>query len=315
MKSVAVVLQEPGRIELGELDLIEPSPSDLVVDLDWTGISTGTERLLWRGEMPSFPGMGYPLVPGYEATGHVRAAGDATGFQVGQRVFVPGAHCFASVRSLFGAAASRLVVPAERALAVDDTIGEQAILLALAATAHHALVAPNAKLPDLIVGHGVLARMLARLAIALGGRRPAPVVWEIDRIRGTGAEGYRVIHPDSDSRRDYQSIYDVSGDTSLTDTLIARLAPGGELTLAGFYSKPISFSFAPAFIRESRIRIAAEWKLADLRAVRDLVSDGRLSLDGLITHRQEAATAPQAYRDAFEDPACLKMIIDWRQYQ
>ena len=54
-----------------------------------------------------------------------------------------------------------------------------------------------------------------------------------------GASGYSVVHPDDDPRRDYRAIYDVSGDATLLDTLIARLAPGGEIVLAGFYSEPL----------------------------------------------------------------------------
>ncbi|WP_404326071.1 hypothetical protein [Aerophototrophica crusticola] len=46
--------------------------------------------------------------------------------------------------------------------------------------------------------------------------------------------------------------------------------------------------------------------------MRDLVESGRLSLDGLITHRLPAREADAAYRTAFGDPACLKMILDWR---
>jgi 3-hydroxyethyl bacteriochlorophyllide a dehydrogenase len=42
------------------------------------------------------------------------------------------------------------------------------------------------------------------------------------------------------------------------------------------------------------------------------INDGRLSLDGLITHRMEATQAGEAYRTAFGDASCLKMIIDWR---
>ena len=39
-----------------------------------------TEKLLWNGTMPHFPGMGYPLVPGYESVGRVIEAGPkATG--------------------------------------------------------------------------------------------------------------------------------------------------------------------------------------------------------------------------------------------
>jgi len=94
--------------------------------------------------------------------------------------------------------------------------------------------------------------------------------------------------------------------------LIARLAPGGQITLAGFYGEPLSFQFAPAFMRETRIRIAAEWREPDLIAAKELVESGQLSLDGLITHRSHAIDAPAAYRTAFTDSSCLKMILDWR---
>ena len=99
------------------------------------------------------------------------------------------------------------------------------------------------------------------------------------------------------------------------DALIARLAPGGVVTLAGFYSAPLSFTFPPAFMREARIAIAAEWKQPDLDAVNALIAARRLSLAGLITHCVAADDAPQAYRQAFEDPACLKMVLDWRNKQ
>jgi 3-hydroxyethyl bacteriochlorophyllide a dehydrogenase len=74
----------------------------------------------------------------------------------------------------------------------------------------------------------------------------------------------------------------------------------------------LSFAFPAAFMREARIRIAAEWKEADLIAVKRLIESGDLDLDGLITHRQVATEAPSAYRTAFTDPSCLKMILDWR---
>ena len=305
MDALAVVLSGPGALSLDRLALDAATDRDVVVDVEWSGISTGTERLLWSGEMPPFPGMGYPLVPGYETVGRISAAGTSSGGRVGDRVFVPGARCFGDVRGLFGGAASRVVVPAGRVAAYDERLGEEAVLLALAATAHHAIGAT----PDLIVGHGVLGRLLARLAVIAGG---SPTVWELNPARAAGAEGYHVIDPAQDSRRDYRAIYDVSGDANLLDTLVAHLAPGGEIVLAGFYSQRLSFSFPPAFMREARLRIAAQWQPPALAAVAAMAGDGTLSLHGLITHRSQAAEAPGAYRTAFGDPACLKMILDWR---
>jgi bacteriochlorophyllide a dehydrogenase len=30
-----------------------------------------------------------------------------------------------------------------------------------------------------------------------------------------------------------------------------------------------------------------------------------------VTHSHPAVEAPEAYRTAFDDPACLKMVLDW----
>jgi bacteriochlorophyllide a dehydrogenase len=200
-------------------------------------------------------------------------------------------------------------VPAERIIKADERLGEKAVLLALAATAHHAVAALHARLPELIVGHGVLGRLLARIAVAKGGQ---PIVWERSTVRSAGADRYQVVDPDADPRRDYTSIYDASGDAGLVDTLVARSAKGAEIVLAGFYEERVGFSFPPAFMREIKLRIAAEWQPSDLSAVTTLIEQGRLSLDGLITHRTPAMDAATAYETAFTDPACLKMVLDWR---
>jgi 3-hydroxyethyl bacteriochlorophyllide a dehydrogenase len=313
MKAHAIVFEQPRHLSVQSLDLPELADQQVHVQVEYSGISTGTERLLWDGSMPTFPGMGYPLVPGYETVGRVvRVARDGL-LKVGQRVFLPGANCFQGVRNLFGGSASDLVVPQERAIPVPESLGAQAVLLALAATAYHAVAGGGKRevitSPDLIVGHGVMGRLLARLTVAAGA--PEPTVWETQAVRMDGAEGYRVMHPDDDPRKDYKAIYDVSGDSNLLDRLILRLAPGGEVVLAGFYKQDLHFAYAPAFMREAQIRTAAEWKRADLLAVTELVSTGRLSLEGLITHHQSPRNALAAYEVAFSDPLCLKMIMDW----
>lgn len=308
MKTLAVTIREPKIIELSRLDLDDPGPDDVVVETAYSGISTGTERLFWSGEMPPFPGMGYPLVPGYESVGHVVDAPSAHKSKIGSFVFVPGASCFGPVKGLFGATASHLVVPAPRVVPIDESIGEKGALLALAATALHAS-ADGAAQPDLIIGHGVVGRLLARIAVIAGG---SPTVWETNPARRDGAVGYEVRAPDEDARRGYRTVYDASGNVDVLDTVIQRLAPGGEIVLAGFYNR-INFAFAPAFMREARLRIAAQWQPKDLDTVRNLILTGALNLDGLITHHAAPHTADDAYKTAFTTPECLKMIIDWSQ--
>lgn len=300
-------MTKPEHLSLQRVDLLPPGAADVVVHVEWSGISTGTEKLLWLGRMPNFPGMGYPLVPGYESVGRIVQAGAESGQRIGSRVFIPGSRGFRDVRGLFGGAAGRLVTPAARVIPVDESLGDSAILLALAATACHAVAEHP---PELIIGHGVLGRLLARITIAMG--HPAPNVWELDAERAEGAEGYRVLTPQTDERRDYARICDASGDSNILDQLVGRLRAGGEITLAGFYDR-LSFAFAPAFMREMRLRIAAEWRAQDMAALHALLAEGKLSLANLITHRQAAGDAPDAYRTAFSDARCLKMVLDWRK--
>jgi len=307
MQSVAVVMEEPRRLTLASLVLDEPGPADIVVETLWSGVSAGTEKLLYTGRMPFFPGMGYPLVPGYETIGRVVDAGPDAGLPVGANVFVPGAHCFGSVSVVHGGSASHLVVPGARAARVDAALGERGVLLALAATALHAVNVADAAGDALVVGHGALGRLIARILVSRG---VAPTVWETNPLRATGAQGYGVLAPDADPRRDYRHIIDVSGDAKALDSLIQRLAPRGRVTLAGFY-ETVGFAFPPAFMREAEFRISAQWAPGDLGETVKLVESGALSLDGLITHRRDAREAAEAYSVAFEDPACVKMVLDW----
>ena len=302
LRASAILFDGTSRADLRTLTLIPPQADDVVVDVLWSGISTGTERLMWSGEMPPFPGMGYPLVPGYEAVGRIVQSQSAPE-RVGEFVFVPGARCFEGAQGLFGASASRLVVPADKAHRISLAEPREGVLFALAATAHHAVI--GGPLPDLIIGYGVLGRLTARLTVALGGN---PVIWETNASR---RDGPAVIAPDADTRRDYASICDMSGDAGIIDKALPHAAHGAELCLAGFYAARPSFSFPLAFRKEMRLRVAAEWRPSDLTAVTALVLSGHLSLAGLITHCVPAANASAAYAQAFSDPSCLKMLLDW----
>jgi len=313
-RAQAIVFEAPQSLSVQTLELKSFDDKDLEVEVGFSGISTGTERLLWDGTMPPFPGLGYPLVPGYETVGTVVRVADTADLRVGDQVFIPGSYSFQGVRNIFGGAGSRLIVPHDRVVRVAPELGPKAVLLALAATCYHTISLGGARepmvAPDLIVGHGVMGRLLARIALALG--LPAPTVWETQTARRGGAVGYVAIDPQDDARRDYRAIYDVSGDGAILNRLIGCLAPGGEIVLAGFYKNDLSFAFAPAFMREAQIRVAAQWKKHDLQAVTALVETGALSLEGLITHTLNPGQAREAYEVAFGDVQCLKMMIDWR---
>ena len=311
MITKAVVMSEPGSLSIQPVDLKSPSKEDVVIDINYSGISTGTEKLFYNGKMPQFPGMGYPLVPGYESTGEVVQAPKDSNLKIGDMVFVPGADCYSgSVKSLFGGAAQMIISSPNRLIKIDPTMGCNGALFALAATARHAIAGFGNKMPDVIVGHGVLGRLLARLVI-LAGEKP-PIVWEKNILRHSGATDYEVVLPEYDERSDYDCIFDVSGDSEILDSLIGRVRKGGEVVLAGFYPDRLGFGFAQAFLKEVSLRVSAEFTPEDVATTKLLIEDGSLSFDGLISDVYSAKNANKAYNIAFNNAECLKMVLDWR---
>lgn len=309
MQTDAIVFERPGMLDVRRVSLSRPGDGDIVAETLFSGISTGTEKLLYEGAMPSFPGMGYPLVPGYESVARVVEAGPASGRRVGETIFVPGASCYTDAAGLFGANAARLVVASARTVPVDPGMAEEATLLALAATAHNA-VSRARQTPGLVIGHGVVGRLVARIVTAQG--HEPPTVWETAPERRDSGGLYPVIDPSEDTAGRYAAAIEASGNMAALDAAIARLGKGGEVVLAGFYGERVSFGFVPAFMREISVSIAAEFRPADIQAVLSLIEAQRLSLAGLITHHAAPQQARTAYRTAFTDRSCLKMVIDWR---
>ena len=174
METLAVVLEAPEKLSLKTLELRDAGRDDVIVDVHFSGISTGTERLLWSGRMPPFPGMGYPLVPGYESVGRVVDAGADAKDRIGQTVFIPGSTGFIGARGLFGGAAQRLIAPSARVIPIQESLASQGVLIALAATARHA-IADGALPPELIIGHGVLGVILPTMIVAITGLFLTPV--------------------------------------------------------------------------------------------------------------------------------------------
>ncbi len=84
MNCRAVYFIAPGRIELREEPLPEPDPGQVMVAVEVSGISAGTEMLVYRGQFPrdltdshdSLSGdLHYPLCYGYASVGRVKALG------------------------------------------------------------------------------------------------------------------------------------------------------------------------------------------------------------------------------------------------
>jgi 3-hydroxyethyl bacteriochlorophyllide a dehydrogenase len=137
MHTHAIVIPEPNRVELREVELTAPGPDDLVVQTVYTSISAGTERMLLAGRLPH-PMLSFPIVPGYETVGRVVGRGANVPAELeGQLVYVGGARCFVGVNPAWGGQAATLIADHRRVVPLGAIDPRHGVLLALAATALH----------------------------------------------------------------------------------------------------------------------------------------------------------------------------------
>ncbi len=86
MQTQAIVFPEVNRAALETITLPPRQPSDVLVEVELSGVSVGTEVWALTGQRP--PGdTTFPCVPGYQAVGVVREAGPDAAVRPGERVF------------------------------------------------------------------------------------------------------------------------------------------------------------------------------------------------------------------------------------
>ena len=175
MTSKALWYVAPGKVELRDDTLPEPGDKQVRIEMSYSAISRGTERLVFNGSVPSsewermrapfqdgdFP---FPVKYGYSATGIVRAGHKEL---IGRRVFTLHPH------------QDQFVVPAETVVPIPNDIpSRRATLAANMETALNAIWDSGAGPGDRItvIGAGVVGLLTAYLA----ARLPAAEVTVID---------------------------------------------------------------------------------------------------------------------------------------
>jgi threonine dehydrogenase-like Zn-dependent dehydrogenase len=187
--AVAFYTVRPGLGELRTVKLPTPGPEDVLVKTMWTGISRGTETLVFRGEVPArqyaamraphqdgeFPG---PVKYGYLNVGEVQAGPDHLR---GRTVFCLYPH------------QDRYVVPATAVTPLPDSVPpRRGVLAGTVETAVNALwdAAPLIGDRIAVVGAGMVGCCLARLLAGIPGA--SIVLIDVDPGRAVVAEALEV---------------------------------------------------------------------------------------------------------------------------
>jgi 2-desacetyl-2-hydroxyethyl bacteriochlorophyllide A dehydrogenase len=256
MRASAVHFVAPRRVELREVELPDPSEGRIVVATEWSGISSGTELLAYRGEVdPDLPldetlgalagTFAYPFRYGYSAVG--RVVRPAAPFREGQRVFAFHPH------------QDRFVAEAGDAVAVDDLDPRAATLYPLVETAVQVSLdaAPRLGETTVVLGLGavgiLVAALLARAGVVVLGSEPEPA-----RRAAAGAFGVRAIDPGDVAEavaaetggRGADLAVEASGNPRALASCLGLLAHEGTALVCSWYgTKPVSLPLGAAFHR------------------------------------------------------------------
>lgn len=319
IKSRAVVIPRRNTVELRTVQVLEPRAGDVLVRTAYTSISAGTERMLLDGRMPH-PALLFPVVPGYETVGQVVQVGaKAPRDLLGQWVYVGGARCFRGVNPAWGGQSEYISAEADRVVplgAIDPATG---VILALAATALHGVNVGQIRRNDrvLVLGQGIVGQLAARFARIQGAAHVA--VADRVGVRLGVAQADQVIDITRESldeaigEANINVLIEATGSMTALAGGLPLLANHGRVLLLGYYDH-INIPYAPLFMREAQVLVAREWQFGpdgDLPRVRDMLASGELDVSGLLTHRVPLDRIQAAYRLAFEDPSCLKLIVEW----
>jgi 3-hydroxyethyl bacteriochlorophyllide a dehydrogenase len=319
IKSRAVVIPRRNTVELRTVQVLEPRAGDVLIRTAYTSISAGTERMLLDGRMPH-PALLFPVVPGYETVGQVVQVGaKAPRELLGQWVYVGGARCFRGVNPAWGGQSEYISAEADRVIplgAIDPATG---VILALAATALHGVNLGEIRRTDrvLVLGQGIVGQLAARFARLQGAAHVAVADRVSTRLGASQAD--QVIDITRESldeaigEANINVLIEATGSMTALAGGLPLLANHGRVLLLGYYDH-INIPYAPLFMREAQVLVAREWQFGpdgDLPRVRDMLASGELNVSGLLTHRVPLDRIQAAYRLAFEDPCCLKLIVEW----
>jgi 2-desacetyl-2-hydroxyethyl bacteriochlorophyllide A dehydrogenase len=248
----------PHAVELRDGPALrEPAEGEIVARALVSGISQGTEMLLYRGEGPipfdpSLDAEGAPTYPrryGYAWVGEVIAAGAGADIAPGERVFALAPH--GDVHLLRRSAARPLpaTIPSERA-----------VLAANLETAVNCIWDAGIGLGDevVVLGGGVVGLLIVALACRAGARvrlvEPSPR----RREAGLALGARQAVAPDED-RPDARAdvVIGATGDPAEIDRAVAHAGSEATIVIASFYGERRSPVALGADFHRRRLRLRA----------------------------------------------------------
>jgi 2-desacetyl-2-hydroxyethyl bacteriochlorophyllide A dehydrogenase len=342
MKARQAVVLEPFRVGVREVELPPPAADQILVAAEVSAVSAGTELAVYTGTHqwlldPNMPDWKFPFRPGYSAAGTVVAVGgDVRGWKPGDRVSFPGNH----------ASLELLTVGHERGRLWRLPEGMDAEKAAVACIARYGLgaavrVGLTLGRSVAVLGLGIIGQFALRSFVAAGAY---PVVGidavAMRREAALAAGAHHVINPSAgDVRRQLSAILNARGAEVVADatgvpdavpTAMSLAYDAGQVVVVGsprgraqdvnFYDDlhrryiEVTGAHGNMLFEPAHTRLAGAWDIDKAQNwLLAAIHTGRLSLDGLVTHR----IGPEGLGEAYEGllrkkEEYLGVVVRWK---
>lgn len=310
----------PGRGEIRAETLPEPGPDDVVVRTQYSGVSLGTETLVFTGRVPEseharmraphqrgeYPG---PVKYGYSSVGRVEHGPEPLR---GRTVFCLYPH------------QTRYVVPAADVHPVPDSVpARRAVLAANMTTAVNALwdALPPLGARVRIVGAGVVGCLTAWCAAGIRGAEVELIDIDERKADVAAALGLEFATP-GHATRDADLVVEASGSGDGLATALALAGFEATVLVLGWYgTEPVTLPLGEAFhsqrlnLRSSQVSVVAAPVRARFTPARrlelafELLADD--TLDALVTHETAFEALPGELERLASAPAgtlCTRIV-------
>lgn len=324
MKVQAVIFAAQNKVEFGEVELPEVTPTSMLIKTTYSGLSVGTERWWLIGKRPE--GF-FPSVPGYQGVGTVVGVGKhVRRFKVGDVVFFRKSRLPEPYgRSWMGSHISFAVCEeGDHVFKVPRGCDlREAALSALPAVSFMGIGMAKPRRGEFVVviGQGMIGQCSAQICRHLGcfvvaaDRLPLRVKlsaqYSADKAVNVDEEdlvkAVRELKPNG-----ADLVIETSGVAELADLCIELIRVRGRVCFQGWYPNCIPIHFHRAHAKWLTAYFPCSHTLQDqLRSLR-LCKRGELQLLPLITHCFPADEAPKAYEMILNHPEeFVGVILDW----
>lgn len=339
MKMRQAVMTSPGIIEFHQAEIPEVRPGQIKVKVKRIGIC-GSDIHVNHGKHPF---TAYPVVQGHEVSAEVVEIGkDVKEFSIGDKVTIQPqvvcGKCYPCTHGMYndcevlkvmgfqttGMASDYFVVEADKALVLPDSISwEQGAMIEPLAVAVHAVrrYGDITGKKVLVLGGGPIGNLVAQTAKGLGAS--IVMLSELSDFRLATAEkcGILTVNP---AKKDLLAALEENFGPDRADVILECVGvnqtmqqaiqfarKGSTIIVVGVFGNLASVDMALVQDHELSMIGSAMYRVEDYRKAIELVTDGKIELEALITHRVGFMEYKEGYDiiDTQKDRA-MKVIIN-----